>query len=483
MADDNKPDDPEESGTGNGDADWPSKEPEPAEGAADEREASTKPAEADKSDSDPGDEPDADAGVEAKADEPDAGEPEEPKAEEGEPEEEAAASGKEQAEAGAADDEKEPGPGGSGGPPGSEPPARKPAAWGRPLARLDASWTLFEARLCALVLLAEIVSLSLWVCLKGMASPPDSGNTAGVVFRALAGALVLGSLGYLVPKKYGLTARRIGGSTGFIAGILLAKTWARVGVDYSANMLNWYQQASALTLLGGLGLRDLGKRLTLWLALLGGSLATAAGKHITIDLITRFLKPKARLPVVVVGWLGSSLICFSAAWGFFDHIAIEGFSAPAEATASAKVSAVGKGLGEDWFILRKQVDLDVKTFPHVAKGQSYSDWLTGREWNAWVDSHGFAERYGQDKVKDLKLPADAKRSPIVVVPEVGEPRGELVSAANLVVPFGLFVIAIRFILLSLLAISGHMSIEPEAEGAEIRRDPPQDAEPAEGETL
>jgi len=450
MADEHKPDDPEEDGTGSRDDDQSSKDPGSGQGG---------PGDADESDADESDEP---------ADESDDGESPPAANAADEP----------------ADEEPEHEHGDLGEPPGSHhAPPHKAAAWGRPLARLDGAWTRFEARLCAAVLLAEVISLSLWVALKGMASPPDSGNLAGVVFRGLAGALILGSLGYMLPKKFGTTARRVSASVGFIAGWALAKSWARVGVDYSANLLNWYQQASALTLLGGLGLRDLGKRLTLLLALLGGSLATAAGKHITIDLITRFLKPKARLPVVVVGWVGSSLICFSAAWGFFDHIAIGDFSAPAEATASQKFADVGKGLGEDWFILRKQVDLDFKTFPHVIKGQTYSDWLTGKEWNAWLDSHGFAERYGADKVKDLRLPDDAKRSPIVVVPEMGEPRGELVAAANLVFPFGLFVIAIRFILLSLLAISGHMVVDPEAgmEGTDIKRDPPDDAEPAGGE--
>lgn len=481
MADEHKPDDAEEGETGSGKADQPSKEPEPGERASGAGGESGE-ADADKPDADADDKPDADNADKPDADEP-GSEPGETKAEAEHAEggETPEAGDGEPAEAGAADEQ--PGHGGSGEPPGSHrAPPRKPAAWGRPLARLDAAWTLFEARLCALVLLAEVISLSLWVALKGMAAPPDSGNMAGVVFRALAGALVLGTLGYLIPKKFGVTARRIGASTGFVAGFLLAKTWARVGVDYSGNFLNWYQQASALTLLGGLGLRDLGKRLTLLLALLGGSLATAAGKHITIDLVTRFLKPKARLPVIVVGWLGASLICFSAAWGFFDYIAIQGFNAPAEASAGQKFKTVAKGLDEDWFILRKQVDLDFKTFPHVLEGQSYSDWLTGTEWNAWLDSHGFAERYGKDKVKDLRLPDDAKRAPIVVIPDVGEPRGELVPAANLVFPFGLFVIAIRFILLSLLSISGHMSIEPETEGADIRRDAPHDDEPAEGET-
>ena len=61
--------------------------------------------------------------------------------------------------------------------------------------------------------------------------------------------------------------------------------------------------------------------------------------------------------------------------------------------------------------------------------------------------------------------------PIVVVPERGEPRGELINAANLVFPIGLLIIAIRFVLLSLLAISGHSSVDPEAhvEGSDIQR--------------
>ena len=57
-----------------------------------------------------------------------------------------------------------------------------------------------------------------------------------------------------------------------------------------------------------------------------------------------------------------------------------------------------------------------------------------------------------------------KKSPIVVVPEKGEPRAELTKAANLVFPIGLAVIAFRFILLCLLAISGHRSVDVEGHG-------------------
>ena len=73
--------------------------------------------------------------------------------------------------------------------------------------------------------------------------------------------------------------------------------------------------------------------------------------------------------------------------------------------------------------------------------------------------------------------------PIVVVPERGEPRGELIKAANLVFPIGLLIIAIRFILLSLLAISGHNPIDPEAhvEGSDIQRKHEEDLEEIEHE--
>jgi hypothetical protein len=183
------------------------------------------------------------------------------------------------------------------------------------------------------------------------------------------------------------------------------------------------------------------------------------------------MKPKARVPVVVIGWLGASIITTVAGWGFFDHISIEDFGAKADATAGQKIAQVGKGIGENWFILRKQIALDIKSFPHVVKGERYADWLEGAEWNSWLEEAGFVDRYGKQAVEGLKIPPQAKRSPIVVVPEKGEPRGELVHAANLVFPFGLFIIALRFLLLCLLTLSGHKMIDPEAhvEGGDITR--------------
>ena len=380
------------------------------------------------------------------------------------------------------DDKKDAAPGSDGDAPATPtPPAehteRKPAAWGRPLARLDAVWTRFEMRLCAVVLLLEILALTMWVALKGMSSPPDAGN-AGVVFRALTGAWLVGSVGWFATKKQSEGVRRIAAVGGVLLGLFTAKVWAKLGVDYSSNLLNWYQQASTLTLVGGL--RGVGTRLTLLLALLGGSLATAAGRHITIDVVTRFLKPKVRLPVTVFGWFGSAAICMVAAWGFLDHIAIENFGAKPEASAGEKLSKVKQEFGEDLFILRKQLALDLKSTPHVVfKGETYSEWLGGKEWNAWLVDSGFEERFGKQAMEAIKLADDEKRSPIVVVPGEGEPRGKLSHTANLVAPIGLFIIALRFILRALLALSGHVGVDAE-EAEEIGKKRSDDGE-AEGQ--
>jgi len=327
---------------------------------------------------------------------------------------------------------------------------------------LDAAWTKWEVWLCAVTILLEILVLTLWVGLRGLSTAADGSSKAGLVFRAGSGAIVLALVAWFVLKKANPIARRAATIGTGIAGLFLARAWGTVGVDWASNMLNWVQQASSLTLWGGL--RGVGTRLTLLLALLGGSLATAAGKHITIDLLTRYLRPKHRLPAVVVGWFSASIIVGAASWGFFDHIAIDDFDATADMSAGQKISKVTHGLNERFFVARKQVVLDVKSIPHVIKGDRYSEYLTGAEWNKWVDEHGFAEHYGKDKAEILKVPDDLHRAPIVVVPEKGEPRGVLQKSADLIAPIGLLIISLRFILLALLALSGHRSVDTESHG-------------------
>ncbi len=359
---------------------------------------------------------------------------------------------------------------GEGAPPPPSPPnggtgGRKPAAWGAPLAQLDAIWTKFEMWFCVSVLVLEVASLSLWVALKGMSTRVESETPAGLIFRAIVGAAVLGTIAYFATRKRSKAVERIAVMSSIAVGILFAKVWVGWGVDFFANVLNWFQSASSLRLVGGL--RGVGTRLTLLLALIGGSLATGAGKHITIDLITRALRPGLRLPVILIGWVGAAVICLVAAWGFFDHISIDTpFHANADGTAAEKFSKVGEELGEQAFILRKQITLDVKSVPHIMAGEPFSDWMTGREWNEWVRDGGFNERYGEEQAKAILIGPDERRAPYVLIPGRGEPGAELVAVANLVFPIGLVIIAMRFLLLCLLAISGHRDVNPDSNDEE-----------------
>ncbi|MBM4361746.1 MAG: hypothetical protein FJ104_03620 [Deltaproteobacteria bacterium] len=331
-----------------------------------------------------------------------------------------------------------------------------------PLRRADVIWTRFETWLAVVVLGLEVSSLTLWVFLKGLSTPSTSGSAGGLVFRAAAGMMVLG-IGTWWGLRRSPEATRVRATMVAMAvGALGAKAWADFGVSYTSNLLNWYQQACTLTLFGGL--RGIGTRLTLLLTILGGSLATARGKHITIDLVQRFTSDRIRLPLVVLGWFGSAYICIVLAWGFFDHIAIENFGSKADASAGQKIARVGHELEEQFFIFRKQIELDLKATPHVVfSAQPYAEWFKGSDWNEWVQGAGFTERYGAEAVKGILVPPDDTRAPFVIVPGRGEPRGELINSANLVYPIGFLIIAVRFILRSLLALARHVSVDPDEE--------------------
>lgn len=347
----------------------------------------------------------------------------------------------------------------------SSPPAdRKAAAWGRPFARLDAAWTRFESLLCAGVLIAEILALCLWIALKGLSTPTDAGNAAGLVFRSALGAVALGFVAYGVTRKRALTIQRTAVLGSITLGLLLGKAWQSVGVDYFSNLLNWLQDASTLTLLGGL--RGVGTRLTIWLALLGASLATASGKHINIDVVMRFLRPKARLPVAIMGWVAAAAVCFGAVWGFFDHIAIESYGVRADDPAGQKIGQVIRKTNEHRFLAFRQMELDIRTLPHVLKGERYDSWLKGSEWNEWIEKGSWESHYSEEQVQALILPedtADALITPLVVVPD-GTNRGILAHDLFLVFPFGMLMIGLKFLLRCVLAASGHVKIVSEGEG-------------------
>ncbi|MEJ7735664.1 MAG: TRAP transporter small permease subunit [Polyangiaceae bacterium] len=326
---------------------------------------------------------------------------------------------------------------------------------------MERKWTALDTKLITGVLVAQLLVLVSWVFLAGLSSPTTSGTKAGWAFRAVAGAVALGCAAWFGARKLP-EKQRVGATlAAIVVGIAVAPVWRNLGVEYFDNVKGWLQEGSTLTLMGGL--RGVATRLTLWLALLGASLATAMGKHIHVDVIFRFLPVRLRVPAAVLNFGATALVCIAAAWGFFDHIAVQSFGARLDDTAGTKVGKSLHAMGEHAFLTRKQISLDLRSLSHVIAGDPYDRWMSGTEWNEWVKSAGFSGRYPQEQVDGLIVPEDSlSHSPLVIDPG-GEPtRGMLVHALNLVFPFGLLVIALRFLLRILLAISGHIDLDPDA---------------------
>lgn len=357
-----------------------------------------------------------------------------------------------------------------------------PSAWGEPIARFERKWTWLESRLITYVLVAQILVLVAWVFLGGLSARvstgSEGGNAAGTVFRAVVGAVTLG-LGAHFAIRRGPHADKPTGIALRLAaiaiGVALAPLWRPVGVDYFDNVKGWLQEGSTLTLMGGL--RGLATRLTLWLALLGASLATAAGKHIHIDVILRFLPVRLRLAASVTNFLAAALVCFAGTWGFFDHIAIESYGAKAEDSARAKIAHATSEFSEHAFLTQRQIGLDLRSLPHVVKGDRYDTWMTAAEWNTWVKGAGFEQHFSTEEVERILVTEDpnATHAPLVIAPDGKTTRGMLVHDLSLVFPFGLLAIGLRFLLRALLALSGHLSVDPNAAHKDERDDM---AEPA-----
>lgn len=351
------------------------------------------------------------------------------------------------------------------------PPQKK--AWGAPLDRLDKGWTKLDARLCAAVLIGDAVTLVVWISLKALSNTGTGG--AGRVFRCLLTALVLGGITHALTRKR--TDKHEAFTTGaVILGLVLGSQWGDAGVVYFGNLLAWLQNASFLVFFGGAS--DVAKRLTLWLALLGASVATGQGKHINVDVVMRFLTPRARVPVAVLGWMVAAVVCFAGVWGFYDHVAVVDYKAPVTlpcpgqadkecpAPPSSKIDFVWKQTKRDLFLSGRQISLDLRTLPKVLGGTPYAQWLTAKEWNEWLRD-GNWERYfdaADIKAMEMEEKDGSFRTPAVTaIPGAGERVFQLlVRECNFVFSFGLLVIGLRFVLRSLLAIAGWVKVDPNA---------------------
>ncbi len=372
--------------------------------------------------------------------------------------------------------------------PAADKPAEKAAAWGDPIARFEARWTWFESRLITGVLLSQLAALVAWVFLNGLSE--SVGQSAGVVFRAVMVAVAFGMGTWFGFGKLVLERRRALTLVAIGLGLCLAPAWreavlaaAKPGAEATAqglahldkasagyfdNVKGWLQEGSTLTLMGGL--RGLGTRLTLWLALLGGSLATASGKHIHIDVIFRFLPKKLRVPTAILNYCAAAAVCFAGTWGFFDHIVIESYGSRADDRAGVKIAHAAHEISDHFFYTRKQLGLDLRSLPRVLGGTRYDQWMSAAAWNEWVDGAGFEDRFTPEEVKSIKVPGNnGSHVPLVLSPTGENTRGLLNNTLGLVFPFGLFAIALRFLLRAVMTLSGHLSADPdEAHKEDIR---------------
>jgi hypothetical protein len=356
--------------------------------------------------------------------------------------------------------------------------APKGAEWGKPLVRFDVAWQALESRLCASVLVAEVASLSLWVILRGLATDFFPGQSAAGVFcRIMLASALLGTIAHLTSRDRGLKVHRAAVCAAMFLGIVLGGLTAHVGVGWSSNLLNWMQNASIFMLIGGL--RGLVTRLTFWVVFLGASLATSRAKHIHVDVLLRFVPAKLRAPTAMIGWLGAAVVCLVTTCGFIDYIAIAMFQASAtqpcpedatkvcDAPVGQKLGVVTKEAVSDLFILGRQASLDIRTLPHVLAGTPYDKWMSAGEWNTWLDGADWGAHFDKAAVDAQKVDATvpgATHMPAIEVPgNGGESRGLLIRELDFVFPFGLFVIAMKFLLRILILLSGNLRVDLESE--------------------
>lgn len=398
-------------------------------------------------------------------------------------------------------------------------PERTPPAWGEPIAAINRTWTNIEQRLVVWVLVAEIAALTGWVMLKGLAAEyTPGGNVIGLIFRSILSAIVLGLAAHLLTRPRGAAAgasaqdlskasrtNTIAVSAAVIIGLFAGRLWVGAFTAYDSNLVEWLQNASSVAMMGGP--RGVVTRLTLWLAMLGASLAAARGKHINIDLATRYVPQRLAAPVAITGWAAAALVCFAASWGFVDGIAVTKFRAEAfhacpagspdaeagklcETTVSERLTVVATSASKDLFLLRKQLLLDLKTLPRVITGERYDQWLTASAWNAWIQGGGWEDYYPPAAVTAILAPSsdpDQKRMPAVVEPGTGLGRGLLIRDLDFILPFGLFVVALKFLLRILLVLSGQVKVDPNAahddEDMKHAHDHDKDVEEAEADAL
>jgi len=381
---------------------------------------------------------------------------------------------------------------------GADAPDLKPASWTKPLVRLDELWTKIETFLVLAVLLAAILYMTGWVTLNAFHTKGGRlANFPGIilVFTGLASAVSWTR----VPPKDRHPRKLVLPGVLFAFGVLLLLVAKKQ--DYFANVSRWLADASLIKQMGTPQIVS-ARLFTIWVALLGGSLATGAGRQINIDVVMRFIGPKPRLAVAMLGYTLASIACFTVAWGFVDYLAITRYGATKVATKTEKLATIGNSLGRHSFVVRRQLMLDARSFGKVVIGaQPFDKWYSGAEWNKELNEAGWASVYPPPppapgaaapavpyptkpclttkELEDLSAKGGSlnsewrligacdvgdgtgTRAPLATAPEPDD-RTPLEADLSLLFPWGFFMIGLRFLLRGALALGGAVSTDPNA---------------------
>lgn len=380
----------------------------------------------------------------------------------------------------------------------------QPAPWTKPLVRLDEVWTKIETYLVLGVLIAAILYMTGWVTLNAFHTKGGKlANFPGIilVFAGLASA----ASWTRIPPRERLPKKLIVPGLLFVLGVILLMVAKKQ--DYFANVSRWLADASLIKQMGTPQIVS-ARLFTIWVALLGGSLATGAGRQINIDVVMRFIGPRPRLAVALIGYIGAAISCFVIAWGFVDYLAITRYGAQKTATKTEKISTIAKSMGRHSFIVRRQTALDIRSFGKVVLGaQPFDKWYTGNEWNQELNEGGWANVYPQPPATTGTTPppggypskpclsgrereeliakgasvnpewrlvgacdigdGTGTRAPLATAPEPDD-RTPLEADLSMLFPWGFFMIGLRFVLRGLLAIGGAVSTDPNAaHGADL----------------
>ncbi|MBW2526052.1 MAG: hypothetical protein JRI23_17865, partial [Deltaproteobacteria bacterium] len=121
----------------------------------------------------------------------------------------------------------------------SDAPERPP--WVERIVAFERRWSRLESWLLFIALMVLMAVLCIWISLNGMSSPLATPNKAGIVFRALLGAVLLGGAARFALRKREMPRwqRSVATAVGVVVGCALAPLWRGVGIETFGGLLDW----------------------------------------------------------------------------------------------------------------------------------------------------------------------------------------------------------------------------------------------------